>query len=114
MTDIDVGHEAEMKPRTERGVPPAEPQTDGGGGKQTEEERAEWEENAGMRTRPSPAPFSRYQTSVGQENHEGRSRLPAGLTTVDSKPDALSGQGRTVHGGGEEQDGAGCCKCVIM
>ncbi len=115
MTDMDAGRNAEASSPTERSVPSDEPQTDARGEPRRESkgESAETEEHVRMRMQPSPAPFSRYQTSIGHEDHEGRSRLPAGLTTADIKPPAMSEQGRRVYGG-EEQDGAGCCKCIIM
>jgi hypothetical protein len=113
MTDMSVGHRAETGSPTEHSVPSDELQTDEPR-RESIGERAESEEHVRMRIQPSPAPFSRYQTSAGHQDHEGRSRLPAGLTTADIKPPAMSGQGRRVHGGEEEQDGAGCCKCIIM
>lgn len=107
MTDMSAGQDAEVHLSAEHGVPQTL-----GGGKQTKEEgdRPESAEHVRMRIQPSPAPFSRYRTSV---EHEGRSRLPAGLTTADIKTPAVSGNGRIVHGG-EEELGEGCCKCVIM
>lgn len=113
MTDMSVGHRAEAGSPTEHSVPSDEPQTDEPM-RESKEERAESEEYVRMRIQPSPAPFSRYQTSTGQQGHEERSKLTAGLTTADIKPPAMSGQGRRVHGGEEEQDGTGCCKCIIM
>ena len=114
MTDMSAGHDIEVDSSTERDVPIAVPQTKGRG-KQTKEEgdRPESAEHVRMRIQRSPAPFSRYQTSVEHEDHEGRSRLPAGLTTADIKTPAVSGNGRIVHGG-EDEPSEGCCKCVIM
>jgi hypothetical protein len=116
MTDMSVGYNAEDSSPTDRGAPFAEPQSDvrGEPRRESKGERTDSEEHVRMRIQPSPAPFSRYQMSAEHEDHEGRSRLPAGLTTADIKPPAVSGQGRRMHGGEEEQDGAGCCKCVIM
>ena len=111
MTDMGVGYNSEVKPPTERGAQKAEPQTNGGF-KQTEAEGGS-EEHVRMRIQPSPAPFSRYRTSVEHEDHEGRSRLPASLTTADIKTPAVPGHGRIVHGG-EDEASEGCCKCVIM
>jgi hypothetical protein len=107
MTDMSAGHDAEVDLSTEPGVPQTK-----GGGLQTKEEgdRPESGEHVRMRIQPSPAPFSRYRTSA---EHEGRSRLPAGLTTADIKTPAVSGNGRIAHGG-EEELSEGCCKCVIM
>ena len=113
MTDMSVGHRAEAGSVTEHSVASDEPQTSDPG-RESKGERAESEKHVRMRIQPSPAPFSRYQTSTGHQDHEGQSRLPAGLTTADIKPPAMPGQGRRVHGGEEEQDGAGCCKCIIM
>ena len=114
MTDTSVGYNEEVGSPTERGVPSREPHIDvrGEARRESKGESADSEEHVRMRIQPSPAPFSRYQAS--HEDHEGRSRLPAGLTTADIKPHADSGQGRRVHGEEEEQDGAGCCKCIIM
>jgi hypothetical protein len=116
MTAMGTGYSAEVGSPAERGVPSVELQSDASGEprRESKAESADPEEHVRMRIQPSPAPFSRYQTSAGHEDHEGRSRLPAGLTTADIKPPAESGQGRRVHSGEEEQDGAGCCKCVIM
>jgi len=109
MTDIRVSYEAEVKEQEFR---PAELPTDEEG-KEMGGERPGLEEHVRMRIQPSPAPFSRYQASAGDENHEGQSRLPAGLTTADIKPSAVPRQGRIVHHG-EDQVGVSCCKCVIM
>ena len=116
MTDMGVRYNAEVGPPTERDVPSAESQSDvrSESRRESKGERTDSEEHVRMRIQPSPAPFSRYQTSAGLEDHERRSRLPAGLTTADIKPPTESGQGRRVHSEEEEQDGAGCCKCVIM
>jgi len=110
MTDMSAGHDAEVNLSTEHGVPIGVPQTKGGGKQTKEGDRPESAGHVRMRIQPSPAPFSRYRTSV---EHEGRSRLPAGLTTADIKTPAVSGNGRIVHGG-EEELREGCCKCVIM
>src|SRR6267154_2230583 len=110
---MSADHRAEAGEPTEYSVPSDEPRT-GEPRRESKGERAESEEHVRMRIlQPSPAPFSRYQTSAGDQDHEGRSRLPAGVTTADIKPPAMSGQGRRVHGE-EEQDEAGCCKCIIM
>jgi hypothetical protein len=115
MTDMSMDHKTEASSPTERDVPSEEPPTGvrGEPRRVSKGDVAGLEEHARMRMQPSLAPYSRYQTSAGHEDHEGRSRLPAGLTTADIKPPAMSGQGRRVHGG-EEQEGAGCCKCIIM
>jgi hypothetical protein len=108
MVDMGVGRNAEVDP------PTSEPQINGGD-KQMKDaagERPSSEVHVRMRMQPSPAPFSRYQTSGEHEEHEGRSRLPAGLTTADVKTPAVPGHGRTVHG--EDEPSSGCCKCVIM
>ena len=112
MADMGVGNKAEAKPPEERGVSPAEPQTHGGG--ETKEVEGETpEEHVRMRIQPSSAPFSRYRTSVGHDNYQGRSGLPASLTTAEIKPPVEPGQGRIVQAD-EEEVSAGCCKCVIM
>ena len=120
MAGVGVAYKAEDEPPIERDVPTPVPRSSGGGKRKRPKEgegdgeRVASEEHVRMRIQPSPAPFSRYQTSVGHEEHEGRSRLPAGLTTADIKPPAAPGQGPTLHRGEEEQESAGCCKCVIM
>jgi hypothetical protein len=102
----------DYKTPEEHEVLPAEPQTHGR--RETKETEGETsEEHVRMRIEPSPAPFSRYRTSVGHENYQGRSGLPASLTTADIKAPVAPGQGRIVHSG-EEEANAGCCKCVIM
>jgi hypothetical protein len=111
MGNLGAGNKAEAKPPEEREVLPAEPQTHGGG-ERKEAEGETREEHARMRIQPSPAPFSRHRTSVGHENYQGRSGLPAGLTTADIKPPVASGQRRIVDS--EDEVKAGCCKCVIM
>jgi hypothetical protein len=111
MVDMGVGRNVEVDPPTERDVLTLEAQINGGD-KQIKDgagERPESEVPVRMRMQPSPAPFSRYQTSGEHEEHEGRSRLPAGLTTADVK---TPGHGRIVHG--EDEPSSGCCKCVIM
>jgi hypothetical protein len=113
MTDMGADHRAEASSPTEHSVPSDEPQA-GELRRESKGESAESEDHVRMRIQPSPAPFSRYQTSTAHQDHEGRSRLPAGLTTADIKPPAMSSQGRRVHVGEEEKDGAGCCKCIIM
>jgi hypothetical protein len=114
MADMSAGHDAEVNSSTEHGVPIAVPQIKGGGKQKKEEgDRPELAEHVRMRIQPSPAPFSRYRTSVEHEDHEGRSRLPAGLTTAEIKTPAISGNGRIAHGG-EDEPSEGCCKCVIM
>lgn len=98
MADITVDDKnTEVKPPG-RGGPPVVPQED-----PTRDETVE--EHVRMRMQPSPAPFSRYQRSVGHENED--------LTTADIKPPVSSVPRRTVQGSGEELE-AGCCKCVIM
>ena len=106
---MGVGNKTDARPPEEL---PVELETHGGserkGGKgKTAEEPAQ------MRMQPSGAPFSRYRTSVGHENHQGRSGLPASLTTADIKPPVAPGQGRTEQSG-EDEANSGCCKCVIM
>ena len=113
MADMSVGHRSEADSPTEPSLPYDEPQT-GEPRRESKGESTESEDRVRMRIQPSPAPFSRYQPSAGHQDHEGRSRLPAGLTTADIKPPAMSGQGRRVHTGEEEKDVAGCCKCIIM
>jgi hypothetical protein len=112
MADIFVDDKTEVKPPDEREAPPIEPQINGGRDATKEGRVSETvEEHVRMRMQPSPAPFSRYQRSMGHENNEGRSGLPSGVTTADIKPPVSSGQGRMVQ---SEEEEAGCCKCVIM
>ena len=114
MADIIVDNNTEVEPPDERGLPPVKPRINGGGRPKKEGESGETvEEHVRTRMQPSPAPFSRYQRSMGHENHEGRSGLSSELTTADIKPPVSPRQGRTVQGGEEELE-AGCCKCVIM
>jgi hypothetical protein len=111
MTDMGVGRNAEVDPPAEHDMPTSEPQINGVG-KQMKEATSKGlgsEGHVRTRTQPSSAPFSRYQTAE-HEDGEGRSRLPAGLTTADVKAPAVPG--RTVHG--EDERNEGCCKCVIM
>lgn len=114
MADIIVEDNIEVKPTDE---PPIAPQINGGGDATKEGEEGETvEEHVRMRMQPSPAPFSRYQRSMGHENnvaYEGRSGLSPGLTTADIKPPVSSGQERVARSGEEDME-AGCCKCVIM
>src|SRR5579863_4448795 len=101
MADMGVVHNAQVNPLTERDAPTSEPQINGRG-KQMKEatiNRPESEVHVRTRTQPSPAPFSRYQTSVEHEDYEERSRLPAGLTTAEVKM-----PGRTVHGEDEPSE----------
>jgi hypothetical protein len=112
MTDMEVGRNAEVDPPTERDMPTSGPQINGVSKQMREatSERPGSEEHVRTRIQPSPSPFSRYQTAVEHEEGEGRSRLPAGLTTADVKTPAVPG--RTLHG--EDEPSEGCCKCVIM
>lgn len=103
----DIKNSEVEPPDEERGAPPVERQINGA---RKQDETVE--EHVRMRMQPSPAPFSRYQRSVGHENHEGRSGLSSNLTTADIKP-ASSGPRGTVQDREEELE-AGCCKCVIM
>ena len=114
MADIMVHQNAEVKPPDERGAPLVEPQINSGEDP-TKEGRVDEtvEEHVRMRMQPSPAPFSRYQRSVGHENPEGRSGLSSDFTTADAKPPVSAGSRRTVQDREEELE-AGCCKCVIM
>lgn len=109
MADIAVDDHIELKHPDEREAPPIEPQMNGDASKEGRVGET-IEEHVRIRKQPSPAPFSRYQRSMG---HENEGRLPTDLTTADIKPPVSSVQGRTVQGG-EEDMGAGCCKCVIM
>jgi len=111
MTDMGVGRNAEVDPPAERDMPTSEPQINGVSKqmKEATSKRLGSEGHVRTRIQPSPAPFSRYQTAE-HEDGEGRSRLPAGLTTADVK--ALAVPRRTVHG--EDEPREGCCKCVIM
>ncbi|KAI9450217.1 hypothetical protein BJY52DRAFT_1419621 [Lactarius psammicola] len=109
MADIAVDNNTEAKPPDERRPPPVEPQINGGEDPTKERGSGETvEEHVRTRTQPSPAPFSRYQRSMGHENHEGRSGLSSDLTTADIKPPVS----RTVQGGEEELE-AGCCKMAL-
>ncbi|KAF8269385.1 hypothetical protein EI94DRAFT_993045 [Lactarius quietus] len=117
--DIPMAHmvdkNAEVEPPDERGPSPVEPQVDGREGPTKEGREDEtFEEHVRTRMQPSPAPFSRYQRSVGHENHEGRSGLSSSLTTADIKPPVSSGPRRAAVQGGDDELEAGCCKCVIM
>jgi hypothetical protein len=104
MTDMGAGRNAEVDSATERDLPTSEINVRGEQMKEVMSKRPVSEERVQTRLQPSPAPFSRYQTSVEHEDLEERSRLPAGLTTAD--------HGRIVHG--EDESNEGCCKCVIM
>jgi hypothetical protein len=103
MANKGVGNKTDAKSPEEL---PVEFETHGGGERKGETAG----EPAQMRMQP---PFSRYRTSVGHENRQGRSGLPTSLTTADIKPPVAPGQGRTEQSG-EDEANAGCCKCVIM
>ncbi|KAH9059978.1 hypothetical protein EDB87DRAFT_1577336 [Lactarius vividus] len=107
-----VDNDTEVKPPEERRAPPAEPQINGRNPTKEGRPGETIEEHVRTRTQPSPAPFSRYQRSMGHENYEGRSGLSSDLTTAEIEPPVSPGQGRTAQG--EEELEAGCCKCVIM
>ncbi|KAH9031206.1 hypothetical protein EDB85DRAFT_1865921 [Lactarius pseudohatsudake] len=112
MADLVVDDNSEVKPPEERRMPPIKPRINGRDPTKEGRPGETVEEHVRTRTQPSPAPFSRYQRSMGHENHEGRSGLSSELTTADIKPSVSPGQGRTAQG--EEELEAGCCKCVIM